>query len=299
MSEDIKTQLRNTMVKLENQLEAFSSYLRSLDPALARVFILPFIPPGAENRSIERIEVNTVSDFSAFNMGMNIVNQLFAKTGHSTKSALRMPGALCFKANYEQQRYAQHLADEINLTKDIFYQQVQTLDHPDNKFTVVHELFPMLITLNVYRTVKLFTEIQSVSFGWARKDSIQYVDRGALIKRLSNSLANPPTSHEINPDDWTALVGEEIIAVMRLPKDAKLKIQRPIPVQPIARVKQLRWQQVPCPTPLLILNRELPPNLNYLDDYDDRGSKGRYRKNSQTSHLIIPRLHLYASKVSK
>lgn len=89
-------------------------------------------------------------------------------------------------------------------------------------------------------------------FGWANKQIVKNLSRQQVLEMLEKSLnagrAVPPWTKE----QWAERVRQEMDEVQRLPENIRLKIKRPVKVQPVARVWYCAQQkQVQYAWPLL------------------------------------------------
>ncbi|EFV41272.1 DNA replication terminus site-binding protein [Hafnia paralvei] len=291
--------------QLEQGLIEIDAVLKSLTPLQANVFQLPDIEKGKEHDEVTHISVIPCSGETAFDAGLQHFRRLFIHhhAQHiSSKAAVRLPGVLCYSATYSQVKSTSALISEVNQLKKQLEKiiAVESGLPPEQRFEFVHAHLKGLITLSAYRSLTVLHNPTTVRFGWANKSVIKNMQRDEVIARLEKSLtANrsvPPYSRE----QWAELVSQELEDVMRLPEGAKLKIKRPVKVQPIARVwyqEEQKQVQHPCSMPLISLTDEFSetpvPLLGDLGDYDADNIQVKHRPRAKKLELLIPRLHLY------
>ena len=291
--------------QLEQGLIEIDAVLKSLTPLQADVFQLPDIEKGKEHDEVTHISVIPCSGEAAFDAGLQHFRRLFIHhhAQHiSSKAAVRLPGVLCYSATYSQVKSTSALISEVNQLKKQLEKiiAVESGLPPEQRFEFVHAHLKGLITLSAYRSLTVLHNPTTVRFGWANKSVIKNMQRDEVIARLEKSLtANrsvPPYSRE----QWAELVGQELEDVMRLPEGAKLKIKRPVKVQPIARIwyqEEQKQVQHPCSMPLISLTDEFSetpvPLLGDLGDYDADNIQVKHRPRAKKLELLIPRLHLY------
>lgn len=291
--------------QLEQGLIEIDTVLKSLTPLQANVFQLPDIEKGKEHDEVTYISVIPCSGEAAFDAGLQHFRRLFIHhhAQHiSSKAAVRLPGVLCYSATYSQVKSTSALISEVNQLKKQLEKiiAVESGLPPEQRFEFVHAHLKGLITLSAYRSLTILHNPTTVRFGWANKSVIKNMQRDEVIARLEKSLtANrsvPPYSRE----QWADLVSQELEDVMRLPEGAKLKIKRPVKVQPIARVwyqEEQKQVQHPCSMPLISLTDEFSetpvPLLGDLSDYDADNIQVKHRPRAKKLELLIPRLHLY------
>lgn len=304
-SYDIVERMTSTFRDLERNLLTFRQQLEQTPLLAARVFSLPPTAKGKEQDPIAQITVTQHVGQTAHSMNQTHLTHLFIQQQSeniSSKTAVRLPGAICYNVTTKQhQQLSQQIAEINDLKKAL--EQIITVDSglsSAQRFEWVHRYIPGLITLNAYRTIVLLETPDTVRFGWANKQIIKNLTREQVLESLHKSLrscrAVPPWSKE----QWAERLTLEINDIARLPENTVLKIKRPVKVQPVARVwyqKNQKQVQYACPSPLLILCQreqgESIPQIGELTNYDADNIQYRYKPDAQPLQLIIPRLHLY------
>lgn len=302
---DLIERMNGSFAALEIALQHLHQQLNALPLLAARVFLLPEIEKGTEHQPIEKITVTAKVGNEAKDLGLQHYQRLFIHhqgQNASSKAALRLPGVLCFTVSDKQLGECENTIYQINQLKSEL-EHIITVESglpSEQRFEFVHTHLHGLITLNTYRTITPLINPSSVRFGWANKHIIKNVTREEILAQLNKSLnagrAVPPFSRE----QWMALISLEINDVKRLPENTRLKIKRPVKVQPIARVwyqEQQKQVQHPCPMPLIAFCQEQSaaelPKLGELTDYDINQIKHKYKPDAKPLRLLVPRLHLY------
>ncbi|WP_217450905.1 DNA replication terminus site-binding protein [Yersinia artesiana] len=302
---DLIERLNNRFTALEVGLQELHQQLEDLPLLAARVFSLPEIEKGTEHQPIMHIPVSATVGAEARDLAIQHYQRLFIHhqgQNVSSKAALRLPGVLCFSVTEHQLAACQKSIQHINQLKTEL-EHIITVESglpSEQRFEFVHTHLHGLITLNTYRTITPLINPSSVRFGWANKHIIKNVTREEVLAQLNKSLnagrAIPPFSRE----QWAELISQEINDVQQLPEQARLKIKRPVKVQPIARVwyqEQQKQVQHPCPMPLIafcqIQSAVELPKLGELTDYDANQIKHKYKPDAKPLRLLVPRLHLH------
>ncbi|WP_224552686.1 DNA replication terminus site-binding protein [Pectobacterium versatile] len=290
---------------LETKLVLMQQQFSEYRLLVGRVYSLPHVEKGTEHDPIEHIAVTQYVGQEARDKGLAHFQRLFIHhypETLSSKSAIRLPGALCFSVNAVQYQQADSLIAEINaLKKELeLIITVESGLEPEQRFEFVHTHLKGLITLSAYRSLTLITNPASVRFGWANKHIIKNMTRVELLEKLTKSLNAAKNAAPYTKVQWIEHVEQERDAVLSLPEDAVLKIKRPVKVQPIARVwypEQQKQIQHPCPSPLLVLCQQEygcdVPIIGELNPYDANNIKHKHKPKAAELRLLIPRLHLY------
>ncbi|SUC00586.1 DNA replication terminus site-binding protein [Proteus vulgaris] len=302
---DLIEQFNLCFKQLELEINDLTEKLRKLALLPSAVFELPDVTKEEEHDDVMHVTVSPSYDDEALELTLKLMANLFIydNAPHiSSKRAIRLPGVLCFSASNIEFKSVKEDVEHINSLKKQLSDIVtkESGISKEERFDFVHNQLKGLITLNAYRTLTLLSDPDTVRFGWANKNIIKNLTRNDVLAQLEKSReanrAVPPYTSE----QWAERIDKEIITLSQLPENAKLKIKRPVKVQPIARVwySELQKQvQYACPLPLLAfyIDKEIDfkPIIGELPDYDADNIQIRHRPKAKKLQLIIPRMHLY------
>ncbi|MEA9391148.1 DNA replication terminus site-binding protein [Acerihabitans sp. TG2] len=308
---DLIARLNEHFTQLQSGLSELQSLLGDFRLLVGRVFELPEIEKGQEQAALDVIPVTQHVGTQALALGLAHFQRMFIyhqKQNTSAKAAIRLPGALCFAVDDKQYQAALTLIEHINRMKTALSHMITVESQlpPEQRFAFVHHHLRGLKTLSAYRSLSVITDPWSLRFGWANKHIIKNLTRQQVLEMLQKSLAAGRAVPHYDKQQWAEKVREEIDTISKLPPTVKLKIKRPVKVQPIARVwYQDRQQQVQlaCPSPLVVLCRVSPdetlppqiPQLGELLSYDQASIRHKYKPPALPAHLVIERLHLYVA----
>ncbi len=282
------TQKMEMLVQAKDEFRTLIHQANLVDCSAYR---LPEISRKNENKKPDFIPVEIDNSPQANIDLVKELNRWYAVEGHSTKAAHRLPGYLHFQMNKSEYIEFENAVNTLNIAKKEFKEAVLKIENPNKRFEILHSKFQYLITINVYRQLRLFIEPNSVSFHWANKPLVNKVDIKKLKKRITNSKQVNKKLHE---QQWEDLVQQELHILNSIKEPENLRFYRTTKTQPVVTVNN---KQYPCPIPIILvtlIDKEL--DINHLKSYEKGNLRQGTGQKASNYIPVIDRLDLFIQK---
>jgi DNA replication terminus site-binding protein len=291
----IKIDLDQTMSSIVTTKDLMMEIFREGKIVQCEGYELPLVTREQENERPDYIRVKTHKDNDNALSLMREINRWYAREdtfdiGLSTKASQRVPGFIQVQMNNELYAEFDAVTTHLNDLKEQFRAHVISIKKPDLRFEILHQMFSMLITMNLYRKVKVYRNPKDVGFFWANKQRIETVNFKKLKERLERSR-DCPTNLSVDREVWRDKVENEIELLASVNDKSALRTVRDTKVQPMVNVD---GQQTSCPIPIILASKSSEPvKVESLEDYHaSKQRKGTGRKAKEYVQLIS-RLSLY------
>ncbi|MDX5298386.1 MAG: DNA replication terminus site-binding protein [Gammaproteobacteria bacterium] len=284
------------MAALGDRLAQFDTTLAEADLLRAQVFALPRVRQGEEHDVIKSIPTTLLEGPEAFAEARQSWRLFYAHQDDSTKAVARLPGVI--QLHVEDPESLRTQIGQINQLKDQIDACIRTLaPRPDDRFDMVHRLFPYLINRQLVRHILVCPAepaIQSVTYTWAQRTAIVRLTRDELCERLEKRKAAPPQA-PAHPDSpftpWPLRIDREIQRLRTLPASSTFQWRRAVKVRPVVniRLETGEQRQREAHTPVLILNPPAHIKLGRLKDFalkPLRPRKGRLSASEPITDLL-------------
>lgn len=261
----------------------------------SQVFKIPSIIEGEEEKDIKRIDIESVSGRQAYRLAVNSFPKVFADDGMSKKAAFRLPGYIQVNSDNNKEIFA--LVQSLNKHKDQFKDAVLRLPNAKKKFDVVHDLFPCLVTKQMYRKLHCVEgDVLRAGFFWTQRFVTNKTDKIKVIDKLNKHKKTPPVNSNIT--EWEEFIKSEISLINELDDDIELRYKRVAKVTPMVNVWTNKNRQFSAHLPIIILGGE-PIKVSPLINYDATFKRCVRSDAKIYGAPILERLNLYRKSILK
>jgi DNA replication terminus site-binding protein len=276
------------IMSLQHQQTTLLECLKDIGITYGVVSKLPTIASQETVAHTREINVEQLWDQEAKATGLQSLTNLFASDSHSTRFSERMPGVLCFDMEAAQE--LPQIVAGINEQKQMIKAMLQEVKDHYLRHKVVHDAFPMMVTLKVYRQLRLLQSATRIHFNWANKNSTTKITRDALLLKLQQQQEQ---LERLQQFDGASKVAQEIQLISGLSTYAPLRIHRSLPMQPMANIN-FKERQFICTNPILVMHpKGQLPSIAPLGSYRPSPQNETKFRRSNRMQPLLPRIQVY------
>ena len=244
------------------------------------IFKLPNISQSETPDHKRKINVITISQQNILRYGADSLTSLHAKENHSTRFSLRTPGFMCYSNSAKKSLLP--IINSYNQQKLELKALLLQEQNPKKRFDLLHKISPMIITLNVYRQIRVIDNPDHIRFNWANKKSVSKVTKSSILSKLNKQIQS------VGNDKFN--LDGDINIIKSLPDSTDLRVKRSLPVQPIISINK-KSKQFVCVNPVIIFSETGDFSYNNLENYDPKKSR-KFRSDSPLIP-VIERMFLF------
>lgn len=259
-------------------IDRLNRIIKQVPPLAALAAAVPPTPKGSK-APIRHIEMVEQTGRAAIHLAAESYRDLYIHPSYSQQAARRTVGAIWYTP--KQHPLIEGLASTIeciNTAKSAIEQYVtETYTSRTERFEALRVDCPGVMTLHLYRKIRCLnnTNVKSVRFSWLRKDTIVMPVKSELVQRISEEIERSSADKRLPLEQLM----QRVVAV----PEYRLRIRRPVPVQPVANIRiGDRVQTVTAPMPLIIIQKEMPL-LKGLASYDSTSAVQRKTRSDKVS----------------
>lgn len=288
---DMFSELSQLMSNIEDKHAELFEELHACDLIGAEAFRIPRVMKDEESEPVEKIVVTPVKGHTAYHEAIRAYKNLYAEEGYSSKAAFRLPGYI--QVSPRSSCRITKIVDQINSLAEAFKSKVTTISGASERHAIIHQLFPGLITKQLYRRLHTVEDVSSMGFFWAKKFVTNKTSKNAVLELLRSQRTKPPQG--VLSSVWSSFVQDEMKLISELPSDCELRFKRPARVSPAVNIDAGEKKQISAHLPVIVLQKKpiiVRPLMNY-----DATTRRCARSDKQISGApLIERLHLYMKR---
>lgn len=258
---------------LHHSIEALVTAIHGCSLKAALVYSLEDMQRYGEGETIASVIPVAHEDWDGRALAIQSFRDIYIAGDSQHKIVRRYPGFVHLAGDSAAIERLLGAVADINRAKDQLQDAIiasGTTAH--QRFTAARVAAPGLVTLAAYRLVpSVIEDVYSIGWSWASRSVTSRIDKSTALTKLAEIGAT-----------------ESYAVVEKLPEDAKLRIKRPMRLQPLVNIRLCSGeaiQRVAC-LPLLLVGASNPV-IHPLPDY--AGGSSRPFRNI----LVAEELSLY------